>query len=374
MMSRSEMSRSRLSRYAAAVLVALALMMTVSAGAGAQDGGVPSVATPPAATQSAPEDAGAEKLKAFQDWLKGVREEGLRLGISAATLDSALAGLIPIARVIQLDRRQPEFTQTFRAYIDARVSSWRVNTGRERLRQHGDILKQISAKYGVQPRFIVALWGLETSFGRATGGFPVVQALATLAFDGRRADYFRRELFNAMKIIDAGHVSAAGMKGSWAGAMGQNQFMPSSFLSYAVDHNGDGRRDIWGTTADVFASSANYLKQSGWRDDQTWGREVRLPDGFADRLPELMPKSPPRGCRDLRKLSVEKNLVEWSKLGVRAADGGPLPKRALKASLALPEGPEGPALLVYGNFRATMRWNCSVLFATAVGMLADRLR
>jgi membrane-bound lytic murein transglycosylase B len=202
----------------------------------------------------------------------------------------------------------------------------------------------------------------------------VVQALATLAFDGRRADYFRRELFNAMKIIDAGHVSAAGMKGSWAGAMGQNQFMPSSFLSYAVDHNGDGRRDIWGTTADVFASSANYLKQSGWRDDQTWGREARLPDGFADRLPELMPKTPPRGCRDLRKLSVEKPLEEWSRLGVRAADGGPLPKRALKASLALPEGPEGPALLVYGNFRATMRWNCSVLFAAAVGMLADRLR
>jgi membrane-bound lytic murein transglycosylase B len=357
-----------------ALLIALALMMTVSAGAAAQDDAAPSVTAPPHAAQPAPEDADAEKRKLFQDWLRDVREEGLGLGISAATLDSALAGLTPIERVIQLDRRQPEFTQTFRAYIDARVSSWRVNTGRERLRQHGDILKQIGAKYGVQPRFVVALWGLETSFGRATGGFAVVQALATLAFDGRRADYFRRELFNAMKIIDAGHVSAAGMKGSWAGAMGQNQFMPSSFLSYAVDHDGDGRRDIWGTTADVFASSANYLKQSGWRDDQTWGREVRLPDGFAARLPELMPKTPPRGCRDLRKLSVEKPLVEWSKLGVRAADGGPLPKRALKASLALPEGPEGPALLVYGNFRATMRWNCSVLFATAVGMLADRLR
>ncbi|MGE0651140.1 MAG: lytic transglycosylase domain-containing protein, partial [Alphaproteobacteria bacterium] len=339
----------------------------------------PPATTPPAAVAPAPKDAaknsGDEKIKAFQDWLAGVREEGLRQGISAATLDSALAGLTPIERIIQLDRRQPEFTQTFRAYIDARVSHWRVNTGRERLRQHGDILKQIGAKYGVQPRFVVALWGLETSFGRATGGFSVVQALATLAFDGRRAAYFRRELFNAMKIIDAGHISATAMKGSWAGAMGQNQFMPSSFLSYAVDENGDGRRDIWETTADVFASSANYLKQSGWRDDQTWGREVLLPDGFAAHLPELMPKTPPRGCRDLRKLSVEKTLGEWSKLGVRAVGGGPLPTRAaLKASLALPEGPEGPALLVYGNFRATMRWNCSVLFAAAVGMLADRLR
>ena len=367
-----EKFRARLSRRTALFVAAMALAPVATMSAHAQDGATPRVTTPPAA--AAPEDARNEKIKAFEQWLAGVREEGLRLGISAATLDSALAGLTPIERVIQLDRRQPEFVQTFRAYIDARVSSWRVNTGRERLRQHGDLLQQIGAKYGVQPRFVVALWGIETSYGRATGSFSVVQALATLAFDGRRSDYFRRELFNAMKIIDAGHISAAAMKGSWAGAMGQNQFMPSSFLSYAVDEDGDGRRDIWGTTADVFASSANYLKRSGWRDDQTWGREVRLPDGFAARLPELMPKTPPRGCRDLRKLSSEKYLGEWSKLGVRAADGGPLPNRALKASLALPEGPEGPAFLVYANFRATMRWNCSVFFAAAVGMLADRLR
>jgi membrane-bound lytic murein transglycosylase B len=320
------------------------------------------------------EAARAAQRKAFSEWLQGVKDEGLKKGIRKETLDAALTGLTPIERVVQLDRRQPEFVQTFAQYIAARVSPWRIKTGRERLAENRHALEKIASKYGVQARFIVALWGIETSFGRATGSFSVVQALATLAFDGRRSAYFRKELFNALEIIDAGHISAAAMKGSWAGAMGQNQFMPSSFLAYAVDEDGDGRRDIWGTRADVFASSANYLRKSGWRDDQTWGREVRLPEGFAAKLPDLMPKSA-RGCRDLKKLSVEKTLPQWTALGVRATDGKPLPKRPdLKASLVLPDGPGGPALLVYGNFRATMKWNCSVLFAAAVGMLADRLR
>ena len=332
--------------------------------AAAQDAGQP----------AADDAARAAQRKAFAEWLKGVREEGLKRGIRKETLESALTGLTPIERVVQLDRRQPEFVQTFAQYIAARVSPWRVKTGRERIAEHRQALDRIAKKYGVQARFIVALWGIETSFGRATGSFSVVQALATLAFDGRRSAYFRKELFNALEIIDAGHITAASMKGSWAGAMGQNQFMPSSFLAYAVDEDGDGRRDIWGTRADVFASSANYLRKSGWRDDQTWGREVKLPEGFAAKLPELMPKSS-KGCRDLKKLSVEKTLPQWSALGVRATDGKPLPKRPdLKASLVLPDGPGGPALLVYGNFRATMKWNCSVLFAAAVGMLADRLR
>ena len=354
--------------------IAFVLMAVPAPGARAQQA-APSQTPAAVAPQPTEDPAHAAKLKAFAAWLKGVREEGLTRGIRPATLDSALTGLTLIERVVQLDRRQPEFTQTFRQYINARVSPWRVNTGRDRLRQHKENLTRAGEKYGVQPRFLVALWGIETSFGRATGKFSVVQALATLAFDGRRSAYFRKELFNALAIIDAGHITAQGMKGSWAGAMGQNQFMPSSFLAYAVDGNGDGKRDIWGTTADVFASSANYLKQSGWRDDQTWGREVRLPEGFADKIADLMPKNPKRGCRDLRKLSVEKTLAEWSALGLRAADGGALPKKAgLKASLVLPDGPGGPALLVYGNFRATMKWNCSILFASAVGMLADRLR
>jgi membrane-bound lytic murein transglycosylase B len=310
----------------------------------------------------------------FDTWVKGVYEEGLTRGIKKATLDAALIGLSPIKRVIQLDRKQPEFTQTFRQYINKRASAWRISKGRENLSRHGKLLKEIGSKYGVQPRFIVALWGIETSFGRATGGFSVIRALATLAYDGRRSAYFRRELFNALNIIDAGHIAADAMKGSWAGAMGQNQFMPSSFLNFAVDYDRDGRRDIWTTQADVFASSANYLKRSGWRGDQTWGREVRLSNDLKTKTDTLMPRTPPKGCRALRKLSVAKTLPEWAKLGVTRTDGKPLPARPLMASLVLPEGPEGPALLVYSNFRATLRWNCSISFAAAVGILADRLR
>ena len=314
-----------------------------------------------------------ESKATFGVWLEGVHKEGLAKGISKKTLDQALNGLTRIERVIKLDRRQPEFTQTFHQYIDKRVSAWRVRTGRERLAAHGDILNVVGKRFGVQPRFIVALWGIETSFGAVTGGFSVIRALATLAFDGRRSAYFRRELFNALKIIDEGHIGVAEMKGSWAGAMGQNQFMPSSFLSYAVDFNGDGRRDIWGTLEDVFASAANYLKRAGWRGDQNWGREVKLPPDFGPRLIGLMPKTPPKGCRALRKLSVSKTLPQWQALGIRQIDGNPLSSNPIKASLVLPDGPGGPAFLVYGNFRATLRWNCSILFAAAVGILADRL-
>lgn len=329
-------------------------------------------------TLSAPTASGAQPAPgdtaAFAEWLQGVRAEGLTRGISAGTLDSALTDLLPHRRVIELDRHQPEFTQTFAQYIAKRVTPRRIETGRERLEAHGALLTRIGRRYGVQPRFIVALWGLETNFGRTTGGFSVIRSLATLAFDGRRSAYFREELFNALRIVDAGHISASAMVGSWAGAMGQNQFMPSSFLAYAVDHDGDGRRDIWGTLGDVFASAANYLKRAGWRNDQTWGREVRLPAGFEDRIGGLMPQSPPSGCRALRRLTVEKSLPEWQALGLRRADGGPLPNRPLAASLVLPDGPGGPAFLVYDNFRATLRWNCSISFAASVGLLADRLR
>jgi len=314
-----------------------------------------------------------ESQKAFMVWLKGVYQEGITRGISKRTLDSALTGLTPIKRVIKLDRNQPEFTQTFRQYVNKRANKWRIETGRKRLQTHRILLKAIGNLYGVQPRFIVAFWGIETNFGRHTGGFSVPRALATLAFDGRRASYFRRELFHALLIIDQGHITASEMKGSWAGAMGQSQFMPSSFLSYAVDHNGDGRRDIWRTLGDVFASAANYLRQAGWRSDQTWGREVKLPPGFDERLPGLMPKVRRKGCRALKKLSIAKTLPEWQALGVRSLDGGVLPARPLEASLILPEGPGGPALLVYQNFRVTLSWNCSLSFAAAVGTLADRV-
>ena len=210
----------------------------------------------------------------------------------------------------------------------------------------------------MQPRFIVALWGIETNFGQLTGGFEVIPALVTLAHDGRRSEYFRKELLNALKIVDQGHIPLSRFTGSWAGAMGQCQFMPSSFLAFAADHDGDGHKDIWQNRADVFASIANYLKGHNWESNRAWGRKVRLPQGFDVKLASLENK---------------KSLSDWKKLGVTASNGAALPQMALDAALVLPDGPSGPAYLVYDNFTRIMSWNRSTFFALAVGELADRI-
>ncbi len=302
-------------------------------------------------------DAGAASWN-FPEWLEGVRAEARERGLKPETISSALDGLTPIPRVIELDRKQPEFTLTLQDYLSRVVNENRVKKGRRLLRENAALLKEVTSKYKVQPRFVVALWGIETDFGRLTGGFKVVPALATLAHDGRRSAYFRKELFNALKIIDQGHIAADAMMGSWAGAMGQSQFMPSSFLNYAVDYNGDGRRDIWTTRADVFASAANYLASVGWRNDQTWGRLVKLPAAFdASTI----------------GLKTQKRLSEWQTLGVRRADGSDLPKRELTASLVKPSKSDSRVYLVYDNYRAVLRWNRSDYFATAVGTLSDRI-
>lgn len=350
-------------------------VLTFSACAIAQEGTQPPPAPAnPATGAGTPNAAPDAGNKDFPAWLEGLRAEALSRGISRDTVAVALEGLQPVPRILELDQRQPEFTLTLRQYLDRAVSDARIKQGRARYAENRALLEEVGRKFGVQPRFIVALWGIETNFGQNQGGFPVVQALATLAFDGRRSAYFRGELFNALKILDEDHIKPAAMVGSWAGAMGQSQFMPSSFLTFAVDYDGDGRRDIWGTRADVFASAANYLKKSGWRDDQTWGREVRLPANFGATLKQVMPAEPPAGCRAQRFISERKPLREWQKLGVRRTDGGDLPQRGdILASLAVPEGEQGPALLVYENFRTTLKWNCSILFATAVGTLADRI-
>jgi membrane-bound lytic murein transglycosylase B len=293
----------------------------------------------------------------FAEWLEGVRAEALDAGIKPATLDQALAGVEPIPRVIELDRKQPEFTLTFRQYIDRVVPRARIEKGQQKYLENRALLEQVGEKYGVQPRFIVALWGIETDFGRVTGGFPVVNSLATLAYDGRRSSYFRKELMNALKILDQGHITAPEMMGSWAGAMGQSQFMPSSFLAFAEDHDGDGRRNIWTSRADVFASAANYLAKSGWRDDQTWGRRVQLPKGFDTSL------------ADGKK---ERKISQWQALGVRRADGRDLPARDLMASIVLPAKDDPTvAYMVYSNYKTILKWNRSNYFATAVGTLSD---
>ena len=293
----------------------------------------------------------------FQIWLGKLRVEAEGKGIAQSVLDEALAGIQPIPRVIELDRRQPEFTLTFTQYRDRVVPQSRIKKGRVKYQENRDLLEEIGGKIGVQPRFIVALWGIETDFGRVTGGFKVIPALATLAHDGRRSAFFRKELLNALQILHEGHIAPKEMMGSWAGAMGQSQFMPSSFLAHAVDYDGDGRRDIWTTRPDVFASAANYLAKSGWRADQTWGREVKLPRDFDFALADL---------------KVRKPIGGWQALGVRQPDGGDLPTRQLSASIVLPEkGKMSPAYLVYSNYRTTLRWNRSTYFALAVGLLSD---
>ena len=330
---------------------------------------VTTTSVPPIATAPMP----AVPNQTFDQFLAGIRTDAAQRGISTATLDAALAGVKPIDRVVELDRKQPEFTLKFDQYVAGVVSAPRVAAARARYKENAALLDAVGKKYGVQPRFIVAFWGIETNFGANTGGFSVVASLATLAYEGRRAAYFRDELLNALKIIDQGHIKAADMKGSWAGAMGQSQFMPSTFLGYAVDWDGDGKRDIWRDKGDVFASAANYLKQSGWNDAETWGRRVTIPAGFESKLDAL--KRPPSDsrCGALGRLTADKPLHEWQAMGVRRSDGGDLPASNVMAALALPEGPTGPALLVYGNFRATLKWNCSISFAAAVGSLADQI-
>ena len=296
----------------------------------------------------------------FSTWLDKLKTEAKLQGISQKTIDSALIGIKPIPRVIQLDRKQPEFTLTFADYLKRVVSDRRIRIGKSKLKEHKELLGEISSKYGVQSRYIVALWGIETDFGRITGGFPVISSLATLAYDGRRSKFFRKELLLALKIIDGGHILAKDMIGSWAGAMGQNQFMPSSFHAYAVDYDKDGSKDIWRTLPDIFASIANYLSKSGWRSDQTWGRAVSLPKKFPNKFLG-------------RKL--KKPLREWQQLGVRKLSGQDLPKRNLLSSIIRPEkGQIGPAFAIYKNYDVILKWNRSNYFATAVGILSDKIK
>jgi membrane-bound lytic murein transglycosylase B len=295
----------------------------------------------------------------FDSWLSDFRTEAHRRGVSKPTITRALSGIQPLPKVLELDRKQPEGTMTFAKYKKNVISQTRIDKGRRLYREHAFILKEIEKKYGVPASVIVALWGIETSYGENTGGFDVVEALATLAYDGRRSEFFKDELINALKILDEGHIELASMKGSWAGAMGQNQFMPSSFKKFAVDHNGDGKRDIWKSLPDVFASTANYLKKSGWLADRRWGREVSIPDN----LPE-----------SITGLEHSKTLAEWKSLGVRLPDGEPLTVvRGMKAALVRPDGVAGPAFLVYDNYRVIMAWNKSVYFATSVGLLSDAI-
>ncbi len=315
-------------------------------------------AMPQAAPQTPPAAAAGKADADFAAWKAALRKEALSRGISEGTLDKALTLAAPIPRVVELDHKQPEFTQTFWRYLDARVNDTRIARGKEMLKKHAALLEKIWRQYHVPPRFLVAFWGMESNYGDHFGGYPVVDALMTLAYDPRRSHFFREQLFDALKIIDRGDITIDQMRGSWAGAMGHLQFIPSTFIQYAVDEDGDGKRDIWNSLPDTFATAANYLSRIGWHGGETWGREVRLPKGFD---------------YELASSSITKPVTEWAKLGVRQVDGKPLPHASLPATLVLPSGHEGPAFLTYNNYQRILNWNRSALYAIAVGHLADRL-
>ena len=293
----------------------------------------------------------------FDEWLEELRVEARSLGISESTLTALDSLEAPLERVLELDSSQPEYVQTFTRYLGLRVTDRQVERGQALLQEHGNLLEQVRQRYGVQPQYLAAFWAIESNFGSATGGFSVLQALATLAYDPRRADFFRAELLTALRIIDEGHISAADMSGSWAGAMGQLQFMPSIFARHGVDGDGDGRIDIWNSLPDIFHSAANFLSKSGWKGDERWGREVLLPDDFDFGLSGT---------------NIRKPLQEWRDLGIRQVSGAPIPVADMQASIVVPAGAGGPAFLVYDNFRVTRVYNTPIFYALTVGHLADR--
>jgi membrane-bound lytic murein transglycosylase B len=308
----------------------------------------------------------------FQNWLVDVRAEALDKGISERVISSALSNLEPVARILERDRKQSEYTITLSKYRKRVITPHNIRVGLAKQNRYSNTLNRVAKRYGVQPRFILAIWGIETRFGAVTGTMPVIPAVATLAFDRRRSKYFRQQLFASLKMLHRGYTSLPEMKGSWAGAMGQPQFMPSSYIAYAQDFDGDGRRDIWSNEGDVFASIANYLAEHGWNDDLTWGRKVIAPANVRRAAVKSFNRKE-RGCRAMKKMSRNKNLSEWARQGITKADGSPLPNRNLPAAMVLPDGEKGSAYLVYKNYRSILRYNCAHLYAVTTGELADAL-
>ena len=314
----------------------------------------------------------AEPLPApppFETWLSDLVAEAQAKGFSDGLIQQTLSGLEPLPRVIVSDRSQAELNPGFTRYLSTRVTPLMARRAREQAKQHRTILQTAETTFDVQRRFLVAIWGLETRFGRNTGRTPVFQALATLAWEPRRAAFFRGELFDALTMVSRGHIEASSMTGSWAGAMGQTQFMPSSYLKYAVDLDRDGRRDIWRSTSDALGSIASYLKGYGWKGDHTWGREIRLsPEARAAAA--AVPRRT-EGCYAIRNMTERLPLDDWRRMGVRNVDGSPLPRADLTAGL-VDVGER--QFLVYPNYDAILGYNCAHYYALTVALLADRLR
>ncbi|VTU35855.1 lytic murein transglycosylase [Variovorax sp. PBL-E5] len=322
---------------------------------GARPAASPTPTPPPATAPAATDEAALQQ--GFAQWVADFRTTARAAGISEATLHGAFDDVQYLPRVIELDRAQPEFTRTVWDYLDGTVTAQRVAQGQDKLQQLRSETDAAAQRYGVPPAIVIAIWGMESNYGSNYGSTPTIDALATLGFDGRRADWARRELLAALKILDNGDIDRAHMIGSWAGAMGQTQFLPSNFLAYAVDGDGDGRRDIWVSMADVTASTANFLSRSGWQAGMPWGVEVQLPAGFDVARADA---------------GIRQPTAQWVAEGLRAMDGQVLPEFA-DGSVLLLAGARGPAFLVGPNFRAILRYNNSTSYALAVGLLAQRL-
>jgi membrane-bound lytic murein transglycosylase B len=335
-----------------------ALLLVVSATLIAQNG--------PAATQDTPP---AEPQVDFSIWLTDLVAEARTRGFSDELLSQTLSGLEPLPHVIQADRNQAELNPGFSRYLSGRLTSPMIRQGQTMAAQHAQLLTRIETTYGVQRRIILAIWGLETRYGRLTGRTPVFQALATLAWEPRRSEYFRGELFNALTMVDRRYIDARSMTGSWAGAMGQTQFMPSSYLDYAVDFDGDGHRDIWKSSPDALASIANYLKGYGWTAGATWGREVKVPVAALTRIADEIPKRP-EGCYAIRNMTERVPLARWRALGVTLIDGKPLPESDLVAGL-VDVGER--KFLTYPNYDAILGYNCAHYYALSVALLGDSI-
>lgn len=303
----------------------------------------------------------AASKPSFEEYVVGIKKEAVEKGYDPTFIEQVFSDVKFHQRSVKADKNQPEFKMTLDIYLPRALPKWKVDKAIKLRKQHQVLLDKIGAEFGVQPRFIVALWGVESNFGKFQGKYSVISALTTMAYEGRREVMFRRQLFAAIEILKQGHISKDKFLGGWAGAMGQSQFMPESFLHYAYDYNGDGRKDIWQTEADVFASIANYLSSEGWNDDLTWGRQVSLQQPVDEALTGLAK-------------SKMQSLGAWQQQGVRRYDGSDLPVREIKASLIMPDDAQGRIYLVYDNFHTLMKWNRSTYFGASVGHLSDRIK
>jgi peptidoglycan lytic transglycosylase B len=315
---------------------------------------------------AAPQAPAAQDPPPFTEWLSNLRAEVLTRGIREEIVDQAFAGLEePLALPLERDRTQAERTQTIEQYISRRVNPTTIRRGRAMMQQHRALLGRVSRAYGVPAPVLVAIWGMESNYGRFSGVQPTIPVLTTLAWDPRRANFFRQELFGALDILNHGDIEIEQMRGSWAGAMGQPQFLPSSYLAWAVDFDGDGRRDIWKSPADIFASIGNYLKQHGWREGFRWGREVTIPRGKELDVPARQ-----GGCGAMRGMTAPIPLDQWRDLGVKLPGGGALPQADFPASLT---SGSRRHFLVYDNYDVLLSYNCAHAYALSVALLSDRL-